>query len=148
MGKPSGPGAFKSCMWNEVDLISSGDVVVRRFAFSSSVTQGRIKYSRWVGKWTSSSLNCCLKFSRKNCLMSLDLEIHEPSSVLIVSILFLLLWKMVERWKNFEFLALAKFPWIFVAIKSHFGIAILLVQIKERFRELHSPRKVVVIEPV
>ena len=80
--------------------------------------------------------------------MSLDLEIHEPSSVLIVSILFLLLWKMVERWKNFEFLALAKFPWIFVAIISHFGIAIMLVQIKERFRELHSPRKVVVIEPV
>ena len=87
-------------------------------------------------------------FLELHCLMSLDLEIHEPSSVLIVSILFLLLWKMVERWKNFEFLALAKFPWVFVAIKSHFGIAILLVQIGERFRELHSPRKVVVIEPV
>ena len=72
-------------------------------------TQGRIKYSRWVRKWTS-SLNCCLKFSRKNYLMSLDLEIHEPSFVLIVSILFLLLRKMVERWKNFEFLALARFP--------------------------------------
>lgn len=105
MGKPAGPGAFKSCMWNKVDLISSGDGVVRRLAFSSSVTQGRVKCSRWVGKWTSSSLNRCLKFSRKNCLMSLDSELHEPSSVLITLILFLLLQMMVERWKDFEFLS-------------------------------------------
>ena len=92
-------------MWNKVDLISSGDWVVRRLTFSSSVMEGRIKCSRWVGKWTSSSLNCCLKFLRKSYLMSLDLEIHEPSSVLIASILFLLLRMMVERWKNLEFLS-------------------------------------------
>lgn len=64
-GNPSGPGAFRSYIWNKVALISSGEGMLNILEFSSSVAQGRTRWSRWVGKETSCSWNKFLKFSKK-----------------------------------------------------------------------------------
>lgn len=105
IGKPLGSGPLRSCIWKRVDLISSREGMDRSSSFSSSIMQGKTKWSRWIRKWMSFSLKRFLKFSRKSCLISFEFVIHVPFLGLIASMLFLLLRIMVERWKNLEFLS-------------------------------------------
>lgn len=106
-GKPLGPGAFRLGMWNKVALISSGVGMLHSAKLSSSEMTGGIRSSKWSGKLTFSAVKCCLKLSRKCCLISPVSVIQTPSSDLIASILFCRRLMMVDRWKNLVFLSLS-----------------------------------------
>lgn len=79
--------------------------VQHRLEFSSFVIHGLIRLSRWSGKETSSFLYNSLKCCKNLLRILLDLVTQFPFSLLTTSIWLCLLWIMVERWKNFEFLS-------------------------------------------
>ena len=104
-GSLSGLGAFYTAISKKAFFISWGVVVVHISVFSSLGMLGWIKFYKSAGKSTSSSVKTCLKFSKKNSLISFFSVIHKPDWFLTTSIEFLLLLIIIERWKNLEFLS-------------------------------------------